>query len=176
MLNEDKERREIDDELIEEYAEFLGLDKEFDRDLFWIAKAGLDELLPESWRACQIVGSDDIFYYNAQTQESRWTHPCDEGYLEMVKKELEERVTVALTLTAQAVDAGLQIVATNLAGTRAAEITVEMPDATSMAEVLGETRSQLTLADKAVPRFILRDGRMLGHSSDSRIVSEVFGL
>merc|ERR1712151_789308 len=64
---------------IEEYAEWLGMDLQKDRDLFWIAKAGLKAPLPKPWKPCQSE-EHEIFYFNFETGESVWDHPCDEHY------------------------------------------------------------------------------------------------
>ncbi|KAF4654364.1 hypothetical protein FOL47_010023 [Perkinsus chesapeaki] len=62
-----------------EYAEWIGMNVEEDRDLFWIAKEGLKAPLPAPWKPCQ-TEEEDIFYFNFDTGESVWDHPCDEYY------------------------------------------------------------------------------------------------
>ena len=49
---------------------------ELDRDLMWIAIAGLKAALPAPWRLCQATDSDEIFYFNFETGESVWDNPC----------------------------------------------------------------------------------------------------
>ena len=66
-------------EEVEDYAKWLGFSME-DRDLFWIAKKGINAPLPDSWKACRTASSDDTFYYNTETGESSWEHPSDEYY------------------------------------------------------------------------------------------------
>ena len=63
---------------IEDYARYLGFDVELDRDLMWIAIAGLKAALPAPWRPCQATDSDEIFYFNFETGESVWDNPCDD--------------------------------------------------------------------------------------------------
>jgi hypothetical protein len=62
---------------IEEYAAWLGMDLIKDRDLFWIAQTALKEPVPKPWKPCRMDNSEDIFYFNFDTGESIWDHPCD---------------------------------------------------------------------------------------------------
>ena len=73
---------------IQEYAEFLGMDltKKDDTDLLWIAEEGLKAPLPSDWKPCK-TDDKDIYYFNFETGESRWEHPCDEYYKELYKAE-----------------------------------------------------------------------------------------
>jgi len=66
---------------IEEYARFLGMDVDssLDRDLFWIAKKGLMEPVPEPWQALK-DSNDNIIYYNTVSKQRTHQHPCDERY------------------------------------------------------------------------------------------------
>ena len=47
-----------EDEVIE-YAKWLGMDLEKDRDLFYIAKEGLKAPLPENWKPCKTTDTDE---------------------------------------------------------------------------------------------------------------------
>ncbi|CBJ28073.1 conserved unknown protein [Ectocarpus siliculosus] len=38
-----------------------------DLDLFWIAKEGLKAPLPENWKPCKTVDTDEIYYFNFAT-------------------------------------------------------------------------------------------------------------
>ena len=75
-LPEDYEPTE---EEILEYAKWLGMDIEQEKDLFWIAREGLKAPLPENWKPCK-TGDEEIYYFNFSTGESVWDHPCDEYY------------------------------------------------------------------------------------------------
>jgi len=68
---------------IEEYALYLGLDLDEDQDLLYIAREGLKAPLPAPWKPCQ-TKNKDIFYFNFDSQESVWEHPCDRHYKEKV--------------------------------------------------------------------------------------------
>lgn len=50
-------------EEIEEYAKYLGMDLNDDKDLFYIAKEGLKAPLPNPWKPCRSPG-ESIYYYN----------------------------------------------------------------------------------------------------------------
>jgi hypothetical protein len=64
---------------ISEYAEWLGMDARGDRDLLWIAREGLKAPLPQDWKPCK-TEEGEIYYFNFQSGESVWDHPCDEYY------------------------------------------------------------------------------------------------
>lgn len=70
---------------IEEYAIYLGLDLDEDQDLLYIAREGLKAPLPAPWKPCQ-TKNKDIFYFNFDSQESVWEHPCDKHYKEKVRE------------------------------------------------------------------------------------------
>lgn len=74
------------DEEISEYAEYLGMDLKQDKDLFWIAVKGLKEPLPGAWKPCK-DGEGNVYYFNFNTGESKWDHPCDEIFKNMYKEE-----------------------------------------------------------------------------------------
>eukprot|EP00931_Biecheleriopsis_adriatica_P074543 TRINITY_DN48582_c0_g1_i1.p1 TRINITY_DN48582_c0_g1~~TRINITY_DN48582_c0_g1_i1.p1 ORF type:complete len:306 (-),score=64.87 TRINITY_DN48582_c0_g1_i1:87-1004(-) len=77
-------------EELEEYAAWLGMDLEADRDLFWIARAGLKETCPEPWKPCQ-TESGDIFYFNFKTGDSIWDHPCDQHYKDLYQEHKRQK-------------------------------------------------------------------------------------
>lgn len=54
---------------VREYAKWLGMELEDDRDLFWIAKEGLKAPLPENWKPCKTVDTDEIYYFNFASGE-----------------------------------------------------------------------------------------------------------
>mmetsp|Transcript_8982 Transcript_8982/g.23199 ORF Transcript_8982/g.23199 Transcript_8982/m.23199 type:complete len:119 (-) Transcript_8982:117-473(-) len=78
---------------VEEYAAWLGMDLPEDAELLWIAREGLLAPLPKPWKPCQ-GENRDIFYFNFETGESTWDHPCDARYRQTYdrkKREKEER-------------------------------------------------------------------------------------
>merc|ERR1712194_25841 len=82
-----------------EYAEWLGMDAIKDADLLWIAKEGLKAPLPPPWKPCSTGGGDnegEIFYFNFETGESVWDHPCDEYHRKLLEKERAKKYGLPL--------------------------------------------------------------------------------
>lgn len=50
-----------------------------DEDLLYIAREGLKAPLPDAWKPCK-TKDDEIYYFNFETAESVWEHPCDRLY------------------------------------------------------------------------------------------------
>jgi len=76
---------------VEEYAAWLGMDLLEDSELLWIAREGLLAPLPKPWKPCQ-TEENDIFYFNFQTGESTWDHPCDARYRQMYIGKKREKI------------------------------------------------------------------------------------
>lgn len=62
-----------------------------DHDLFWIAKEGLKAPLPEPWKPCK-TAKKEIYYFNFQTGESIWEHPCDQHYKQLYLEEKGKKI------------------------------------------------------------------------------------
>jgi hypothetical protein len=62
------------------------MDLDAESDLMWIAKEGLKAPLPEHWKPCKSP-TGDIYYFNFQSGESVWDHPCDEYYKKLYATE-----------------------------------------------------------------------------------------
>jgi len=66
--------------------------------LLWIAREGVVAPVPPPWKACHNLDAeheDEIFYFNFETAESVWDHPCDQKYRSMVedaRAEFESRM------------------------------------------------------------------------------------
>lgn len=75
-----------------EYAQSIGIDPIKERDLLFIAREGIVAPLPPDWKPCQDA-TEEIYYFNFQTGESVWDHPCDEYYRNMVIEERRRRST-----------------------------------------------------------------------------------
>lgn len=73
------------EEELYEYAESLGLKIPEDNDLLYLAREGLKARLPKEWKPCQ-TKDDQIFYFNFETGESVWEHPCDTLYKKKIKE------------------------------------------------------------------------------------------
>ena len=67
------------DEILE-FALYLGMDPENDKELMWIAEEGLKAPVPDPWVTMNNE-NDDIYYLNPLTSEVMWEHPLDaQGY------------------------------------------------------------------------------------------------
>lgn len=82
----DSEYEPTEQEILD-YSEWLGMDLENDKDLMWIARAGLKVPLPPPWKPCTTGEENEVFYFNFDTGESVWDHPCDEYHRMLYKKE-----------------------------------------------------------------------------------------
>ena len=56
----------------------------------WIARQGVMAPLPKGWKPVQDPNGE-LYYFNFETGESIWDHPCDEDYKKLV---LQERVVL----------------------------------------------------------------------------------
>jgi len=79
VIGDDTEYEPTEEEVVE-YATWLGMDKHEDKALFWIAREGLKAPLPDDWKPCKTMDTLEIFYFNFETGESSWDHPCDAYY------------------------------------------------------------------------------------------------
>ncbi|GKT37187.1 WW domain [Aduncisulcus paluster] len=70
---------------IMEYAQFLGMDLDADQEFFYIAREGLRAKLPTGWKPCKSP-EGDLYYFNFETGDTTWDHPCDAIY----KKKFED--------------------------------------------------------------------------------------
>lgn len=59
----------------------------------WIARQGVKAPLPKGWKAVHDPQQEELYYFNFETGESIWDHPCDIDYKNLV---IEERRIVKL--------------------------------------------------------------------------------
>lgn len=59
----------------------------------WIARQGVKAPLPKGWKAVHDPQQEELYYFNFETGESIWDHPCDLDYKNLV---IEERKIVKL--------------------------------------------------------------------------------
>jgi len=78
------------------YATWLGIDMTKDLDLLWIARAGLTAPLPTPWKPCQAGDDGELFYFNFETGESVWDHPCDEFHRQLFAREYAKKYGLPL--------------------------------------------------------------------------------
>ncbi|CUG87178.1 Hypothetical protein, putative [Bodo saltans] len=74
------------DKEVAEYAKWLGIDPDNERELLWIARDGLKAPLPSEWKPCK-TDTGDVYYFNFKTGESIWDHPMDDIYKKKVEDE-----------------------------------------------------------------------------------------
>nr|CCA16908.1 viral Atype inclusion protein putative [Albugo laibachii Nc14] len=75
-----------------EYATWLGMNLEAEKELFWIAREGLKAPLPENWKPCKTTDTEEIYYFNFSSGESTWEHPCDEYYRNLYQEHKKKSV------------------------------------------------------------------------------------
>ena len=56
----------------------------------WIAREGVMAPLPKGWKPCEDPIGNQLYYFNFDTGESIWDHPCDEKYKKMVSEERQK--------------------------------------------------------------------------------------
>lgn len=50
----------------------------------WIARQGVKAPLPRGWKAVHDLEQNELYYFNFDTGESIWDHPCDNYYKDLV--------------------------------------------------------------------------------------------
>ena len=85
-----------------EHAICLGMDPHGeDFDLLWIAERSLLAPLPEGWVQLSEDDTGQIYYYNENTGESDWNHPCDEAHRQLYLRQKMEKNTAAMLTRSQ---------------------------------------------------------------------------
>lgn len=168
---------------VKDYAEWLGMDVDRDTELLWIAREGLRAPLPAPWKPCEIIDTNEIFYFNFETGESVWDHPVDEFYKEMYRSHSEEakrkaeapKRIVTLQATPEA-DGKLKVSCTNMGGDEVGSVT--MGRKRTLDKLAQELGRQMELSKDDIPmfRFVLTDGQLLTESDQLHCLGEIFGL
>eukprot|EP00759_Apiculatamorpha_spiralis_P027092 PhF_6_TR30112/c0_g2_i6/m.43966 len=83
-------------EEVKEYAIWLGIDYENEKDLLWIAEEGLNAPLPQDWKPCK-TDTNEIYYFNFRTGESIWDHPLDDHYKQKLLNERAKKQKTGIT-------------------------------------------------------------------------------
>ncbi|GBG26350.1 Centrosomal protein of 164 kDa [Hondaea fermentalgiana] len=65
-----------------DYGKWLGMSFPEDEELLWIAREGLKAPLPEHWKPCRTLDTNEI---------SSWDHPCDSFYRNLYEEEKARR-------------------------------------------------------------------------------------
>lgn len=63
-----------------------------DSEFLYIAKEGIKAPLPPSWKPCKTTDGD-IYYFNFDTAESVWEHPCDKFFREKFEQAKARKLT-----------------------------------------------------------------------------------
>jgi len=162
---------------IKEYAEWLGMDPDCDQHHFWIARLGLKAPLPSPWKPCQ-TENEEIFYFNFETGESIWDHPCDEVHRKIFQEAKEKTRFVLLTVIAEPRSSGSVILrCTALSGREVAAMNVFAPAAETCAEVFPSLVKMVKAElPEGIPKLVLASGTLLGEKHDSLTIVDAFGL
>ncbi|KAK3273728.1 hypothetical protein CYMTET_18050 [Cymbomonas tetramitiformis] len=81
---------------ITNYAKHLGIDPVEDADLLWIAEQAYDAPVPDNWVE-HIDDNENIYYHNAVTGISTWTHPLEDHFRSLhIKCKLEKEKTAMM--------------------------------------------------------------------------------
>jgi hypothetical protein len=168
---------------VKDYAEWLGMDVDVDTELLWIAREGLRAPLPAPWKPCEIIDTNEIFYFNFETGESVWDHPVDEFYKEMYRSHSEEakrkaeapKRIVTLQATPEA-DGKLTVSCTNMGGDEVGNVSMgRKRTLDKLAKELGR-QMELSKDDIQMFRFVLTDGQLLTENDQLHCLGEIFGL
>ncbi|XP_038179834.1 centrosomal protein of 164 kDa isoform X2 [Arvicola amphibius] len=90
ILEEDSDETYVPSEQeILDFARVIGIDPLKEPELMWLAREGIEAPLPKGWKPCQNI-TGDIYYFNFNTGQSIWDHPCDEHYRKLVIQEREK--------------------------------------------------------------------------------------
>ena len=77
ILNEDVLAHTLSEGEVRAYAvDKLGMQLPRDEAYLQLARQGLQAVLPSEWKPCQVPGEEGVFYFNFETGQSQWEHPC----------------------------------------------------------------------------------------------------
>jgi hypothetical protein len=71
-----KDSQDVDEEKLAEYAEYLGISPETEKNLLWIARRCMHAPLPKGWNEYTNEQGQPYFHHEAK-QETTWDHPLD---------------------------------------------------------------------------------------------------
>ncbi|XP_075232752.1 uncharacterized protein LOC142331035 isoform X2 [Lycorma delicatula] len=78
------------EEEVLDYAQRIGINPDTERHLLSIARDGLMQALPPGWKPVYDDKIKRYYYYNFNNGLTRWDHPLDDHYKELVKKKRAE--------------------------------------------------------------------------------------
>ncbi|PSN39054.1 hypothetical protein C0J52_10104 [Blattella germanica] len=83
------------EEEVKDYAVKIGINPESEPHLLHFARDGLMQALPSGWKPCFDEELQSWYYFNFRTGESRWEHPLDDVYRNLVRKVRSESISSA---------------------------------------------------------------------------------
>jgi len=161
---------------IHEYGEWLGMDLDQDQELLWIAREGLKAPLPKSWKPCQ-SSDGDIFYFNFETGDSVWDHPCDDHYRRMYRRAKARRdAPQRLVSISGSLNEPRQLTVTCTGSLNGTVIACLVLKPNSKVRTLRSALAkQLEIAKRCI-RLLLPDGRPLTDADDRTSLGQVLGF
>lgn len=83
------------EEEVKDYALKIGINPETEPHLLHFARDGLMQALPAGWKPCYDEELQSWYYFNFRSGESRWEHPLDDVYRNLVRKVRSESISSA---------------------------------------------------------------------------------
>ncbi|KAJ9592065.1 hypothetical protein L9F63_001404, partial [Diploptera punctata] len=80
---------------VRDYAVKIGINPESEPHLLHFARDGLMQALPTGWKPCYDEELQSWYYFNFRSGESRWEHPLDDVYRNLVRKVRSESISSA---------------------------------------------------------------------------------
>ena len=92
-------------EEVREFALYLGMNPEEDKDLLWIAVDAMTAKLPEHWEELKAENGQSYYYFK-RTGQTQWEHPLDEYYRGLYAKLRKDKIARRLRGDPTAADRG----------------------------------------------------------------------
>ena len=79
----ERKEEDHDEEKMQEYAQYLGIDPKTEENILWIAKKCMHAPLPKGWKEFTDDGGNSYFHHDAK-DETSWDHPLDSHFKQLV--------------------------------------------------------------------------------------------
>ena len=79
VLVEENVDYEPTEEELTQYGEAIGMTFPEDDSLRWLCREGLRTPMPKQWKCYRSLKTDEVFYWNEETNEAQWDYPSDEA-------------------------------------------------------------------------------------------------
>jgi hypothetical protein len=90
---------------VREFALYLGMNPDDDKDLLWIAVDAMTAKLPEHWEELKAENGQSYYYFK-RTGQTQWEHPLDEYYRSLYAKLKKDKVARRFPTDSAAADRG----------------------------------------------------------------------